>query len=127
MKKALLLIITIYTLIRLVSFGFILIPWQINLPLIIFITSGLMTVFGIYLLIKNFITPNKMLYYYVYLIADSVVILFNLIYVRLATSIMVSVADALLIGNILEIVINFILFIFARHHMKYIKIDDDIK
>ena len=95
MKKALLLIITIYTFIRLVSLGCILMPWQINLPIIIFITSGMITIFGLYLFIKNFISPNKMLYYYVYLIVDSVVILFNLVYVRFATSIMVSLADTL--------------------------------
>ncbi len=93
-----------------------------RLPAAVYISTGLVVLLGIFLSIRHLVSyvPNKLLELYYCVGAVSVVL--NLVFMRLFTRVDVTLLDFLVIGTVMDILVDVVLVGMALRESRYISI-----
>lgn len=98
-----------------------------DFPLIVFLFSCAVVIFGIVLIvlrIQNKLHTRSMTHFY---IADTLVVIFNLIYMSAFSPIHINFVQFLYIGTLLDVVVNAVFLLAFNRKRKYVTIQTEKK
>ncbi len=93
-----------------------------RLPVSVYISTGIIVLFGIFLICKNIIKAASKKELAVYYVLMSVSVVFNLIFMKLFSRAELYIIDLVIIGTIMDIMVNTTLVTMTVRENRYVNI-----
>ncbi|MBC8569520.1 hypothetical protein [Zongyangia hominis] len=123
-KKVLYILSVLKTAIRALALAVILIFAAPELPVAVMLSSLLIIGAGIYLIVKHARSSLRMADLAVYFGGDALIIIFHMAFISFFSAMQVGFWEYLLLGTILDILIDAVLIILALRRGRYVDIKD---
>jgi len=106
LKTVLYGLLVLTTAVRLANIVYLLVKESTNVPVPVLAVTTVMIVYGIFLIVKKFIskiTLRQLMYFY---IVQTIMIAFNLFYIAAFCPLRINAAEILVVGTFIDILIN---------------------
>lgn len=118
LKTVLYSLLVFTTLTRFGDMIFILAKASTNLPIPVIVVTSAMIIYGIVLVFSKFITMVRMKQLLTFYMIQSLMILFNIIYVAMFSPLQISMAETWIVGTFLDLLVNSVLIYASVKRMR---------
>lgn len=122
LKKIMLYLMMLETAGRFLSLTFIFSTEIEHLPVAVYISTGIVILFGVGLICKNIISSIATKELTAYYAVMSMSVILNLIFMKVFSRAELGLLDFSVIGTVLDIVIGFTLIVLAMRESKYVRV-----
>lgn len=121
LKKAMVLIMALITVMRLGATTFVITAnnGNLHLPLAVYISAGIVIVLGISLICKRILSAVRSRELELFFSVTALSVVFNLFYMKLSSRVDLVLSDFMVIGTVMDILVSVVLVFMAEKERRY--------
>ena len=118
LKQVLYYLLLLTTGMRFVGMIYLLAKEELNLPITVIALTSVMILYGVFLVLKKFVTGIGIKPLMCFYMIQTGVVIFNIAFVALTSPLQIQLAETLIVGTFLDVLVNFILIVLAVRHLR---------